>query len=100
MPGEARKVRPGSVGMALRAAPKMKINMRRLGNASLPPLSSCDLSPCDVVTPHPRILSAHLSRAFPAAAEFPRAVFRFSNLPDNPGRLADGPSALRDSATS
>src|SRR4029077_16282886 len=100
MPGETPKVRPGLAGMALRAAPKMKLNKGRLGNASLPPLGSCDLSPCDVVTPHPRTPSAHLSRAFPGVAEFPRAVFRFSNLPDNPDRLATGPSALRDSATS
>ncbi len=42
MPGEARKVRPGLVGMALRAVPKMKLNMGRLGNASLPPLRSWD----------------------------------------------------------
>jgi len=84
MPGEARKVRPELVGMALR---KMKLNMGRLGNASLPPLGSWDFpgiwildsSPCDVVTPHPRILSAHLSRAFLKDAEFPRAAFRFSN---------------------
>src|SRR5205814_6343415 len=100
MPGEARKVRPGSVGMALQAAPKMKLNMGRLGNASLPPLGSWDLSPCDLVIPHPHRLSAHLSRAFPGVAEFPRAAFRFSNLPGNPDRLATGPSALRDSATS
>ncbi len=79
MPGEAHKVRSGSVGMALRGVPKMKLNMGRLGNASLPPLGSWDLSPCDVVTPHPRILSAHLSRAFPGAEEFPRAALRFSN---------------------
>ena len=79
MPGEARKVRPGLGGMALPAVPKMKLNMGRPGNAALPPLGSWDLSPCDVVTPHPRILSAHLSRAFPGAAEFPRAAFRFSN---------------------
>jgi hypothetical protein len=79
MPGEARKVRPGLVGMALRVAPKMKLNMGRLGNASLPPLGSWDFSPCDVVTTHPRTFSAHLSRAFPGAAEFPRAAFRFSN---------------------
>ena len=83
MPGEARKVRPGLVGMALRAVPKMKLNMGRLGNASLPPLGllgfGLDSSPCDVVTTHPRTLSAHLSRAFPGAAEFPRAAFRFSN---------------------
>ena len=78
MPDEARKVRLGLVGMALQV-PKMKLNLGRLGNASLPPLGSWDLSPCDVVTPHPRILSAHLSRAFPGAAEFPRAAFRFSN---------------------
>ncbi len=79
MPGEARKVRPGSVGMALRAVPKMKLNMGRVGNAAQPPLASWDLSPRDVVTPHPRILSAHLSRAFPGAVEFPRAAFHFSN---------------------
>jgi len=89
MPGEAREVRPGLVAMALRAVPKMKLNMERLGNASLPPLGSwdsqgfafwiLDSSPCDVVTPHPRILSARLSRAFPGVAEFPRAAFRFSN---------------------
>jgi hypothetical protein len=87
MPGETRKVRPGLVGTALRAVPKMKLNMGRLGNASLPPLGSWDFpgiwildsSPCDVVTPHPRPFSAHLSRAFPGAAEFPRAAFRFSN---------------------
>src|SRR6476646_2323163 len=100
MPGEARKVRPELVGMALRAAPKMKLNMRRLGNASLPPLGSWDLSPCDVVTPHPGTSSAPLSRAFPGVAEFPRATLRFSDLPDNRDRLATGPSALRDSATS
>ena len=79
MPGEARKVCLGLAGIALRAIPKMKINVRRLGNASLPPLGSWDLSPCDLVTPHPRILSAHLSRAFPGAVEFPRAAFHFSN---------------------
>ena len=78
MPGEARKVRPGSVGMALRAVAKMKLNMGRLGNASLPPLEFGDFVALDVIT-HPRILSAHLSRAFPGAAEFPRAAFRFSN---------------------
>ena len=100
MPGEARNVRPELIGMALRAVLKMKLNMGRLGNASLPPLGSWDLSRRDVVTTHPRILSAHLSRAFPGAVEFPRAAFRFSNLPDNRDQLATGPSALRDSATS
>ena len=100
MPGEARNVRPELVGMALRAVLKMKLNMGRLGNASLPPLGSWDLSPRDVVTTHPRILSAHLSRAFPGVAEFPRVAFRFSNLPDNRDQLATDPSALRDSATS
>ena len=36
-------------------------------------------SPCDTVTPHPHIFSAHLSRAFLKDAEFPLAAFRFSN---------------------
>lgn len=79
MPGEARKVHPELVRMALRGVPKMKLNMGRLGNASLPPLGSWDLSPCGLVTTHPRILSAHLSHAFPGAVEFPRAAFHFSN---------------------
>jgi hypothetical protein len=36
MPFETRKVRPGLVGMALRAVPKMKPNMGRLRSVSLP----------------------------------------------------------------
>src|SRR2546423_11073718 len=62
----------------LRALPKMKLNMDALEMRPYRRREFGISSPCDTVT-HPRTLSAHLSRAFPGAAEFPRAAFRFSN---------------------